>query len=154
MSKHRAKKAGDAQPPVTAGTGADAVPSIAFLFDWNAEITKFYLSRFQNYGLVPWRLQSCTTPEDFSELQADFQRQLAEDYEGVAGRLSQIAGASEHSAGTRQDSDYAAGLLKAQEDAKAIIEQAKAQAASIVAEARERASEDAAKAEKVSKKTA
>lgn len=154
MSEHETMKAGETQPLSTATAGADAAPSIAFLFEWNAEITRFYLSRFQKYGLLPWSLQSCRTPDDFSALQAEFQRQLAEDYEEEAARLSRIVGASEHSAGATQDSDYAAGLLKAQEDAAAIIEQAKAQAESIVAEARDGAMEHAGTPEEVSKKRA
>ena len=154
MSKHDTMKAGETQAPSTADAGPDVAPSIAFLYEWNAEITRFYLSRFQKYGLLPWRLQSCRTPDDFSALQTEFQCELAVDYEWGAARLSQIVGASEHSAGATQDADYAAGLLKAQEDAAAIIEQAKAQAESIVAEAQDRAMEHAGKPEKVSKKRA
>jgi len=154
MSKHKTKVTGEAQPSSTTDAGADTIPSIAFLFDWNMEITRFYQSRFQKYGLLPWRVQSCRAPDDFGALQAEFQCQLVEDYERVAARLSRIVGASEHSAGATEDPDYAASLLKAQEDAATIIEQAKAQAESIVAEARERAIEHAGTPEKVSKKTA
>lgn len=154
MPKHKTTKVQDAQPPSKADASPDAVPSIAFLFDWNTELTQFYLSRFQQIGLLTWRLQTCKSPGDANALQAEFQSQLVEDYKRQAARLSNIAGTSGNSQGADEDSEYAASLLKAQEDAAAIIEEAKAQAESIVAEARERAEEFAEAPGKASKKTA
>ena len=154
MPKQKTTKVQDAQTPSQADAGTDAVPSIAFLFDWNTEITRFYMSRFQQIGLLPWRFQSCRSQDDVNALQAEFQRKLVDDYRRQAGRLLQIVGAPGHSEEAGEDADYAASLLKAQEDAATIIEEAKAQAESIVTEARERAKEFEEAPEKVAKKTA
>lgn len=154
MPKQKTTKTEAVEAAPAAYAGADAMPSMTFLLDWNAEIMRFYMSRFQKIGMLPWRLQSCRTPDEFNDLQADFQRQLTEDYKKEAARLSRLTGASVHSAETDADADYAATLLKAQEDAAAIIEEAKEQAESIVEEARKRAKEFAETSEAASKKSA
>ena len=154
MPKRKKTKTEAAHTTPATNAGAEAMPSITFLLDWNAEIMRFYMSRFQKIGMLPWRLQSCRTPDEFDALQADFQSQLAEDYKKEATRLTRLAGSGEHSAATSADDEYAATLLKAQEDAAAIIEEAKEQAESIVAEARKRAEELTETSQTESKKTA
>lgn len=118
-------------PETNSTTTHDSQP-IGFLYEWNAEIMRFYLTRFQKCGTLPWRLTACQSPEETQEVQADFMAELAEDYRQEANRLSSIAG-------NLGEDAYTSRLLKAQEDAAAIIAQAKAQAEEILRSARERA---------------
>ncbi len=118
--------------PNTKPTENDAAPSIGFLFEWNAEVTRFYLSRFQKCAALPWRLTACKSPEETQEVQASFMSDLAEDYRHEANQLTNIVG------GVGEDV-YNARLLKAQEDAAAIIAQAKVQADEIIRSAQKRA---------------
>lgn len=118
--------------PNTNTTLNDAGPSIGFLFEWNAEVTRFYLSRFQKCAALPWRLTACQSPEETQEVQAQFMSDLAEDYRQEASRLTDLVG------GVGEDV-YTARLLKAQEDAGAIIAQAKVQADEIMKSAQQRA---------------
>lgn len=126
--------------PNTNTTENNAAPSIGFLLEWNAEVTRFYLSRFQKCAALPWRLTTCQSPEETQEVQASFMSDLAEDYRQQANRLTDIVG------GVGEDV-YTARLLKAQEDAGAIIAQAKVQADEIMKSATQRAGVKA-KAEK------
>lgn len=121
----------------------DIASSMGFLSEWNAEIMRFYLHRYQQYWALPMRLQSCRSPDDWHSLQMDFLRKLLEDYQGEASKLSKIAGADGGQTDADLQSAYAASLLKAQGDAAAIIEQAKDQAERIVASAHDRAGEPA-----------
>jgi hypothetical protein len=109
----------------------EEVSLVGFLTRWNAEITRFYVSRYQRYWTVPIRMLSCTSTEDIKAMQAEFGRELLEDYRAEASRLARIANETLEPPG----SDYAASLLKAQQDAGEIIEQAKLQAERIVASA-------------------
>jgi len=122
--------------PNTNTTQNDASPSIGFLFEWNAEVTRFYLSRFQKCAALPWRLTACKSPEETQEVQASFMSDLAEDYRHEANQLTNIVG------GVGEDV-YTARLLKAQEDAAAIIAQAKVQADEIINSAKKRAGVEA-----------
>jgi len=68
--------------------------------------------------------------EDLRTRQAEFLKQLMDENRIGAQRLSNIANADE--AVLKLDTDYSATLLKAQEDAAAIIDQAKVQAKRIL----------------------
>lgn len=114
----------------TPGKPADMPAAMALLFGWNMELSRFYLHRYQQYCALPTSFLSCISLEDLRTRQAEFLQQLMNEYRIGAQRLSRIA----HPDGTVADlsTDYAAELLKAQEDAAAIIDQAKVQAKRIL----------------------
>jgi len=121
----------------TTGSGSP----IGFLTQWNAEITRFYAHRYQQYWTIPLRLQSCRTVDDFQALQSEFQLELFEDYRGAASKLSKIAGVDAGQSDKNLETAYAESLLSAQRDAAEIIDQAKAQAERILASAHDRAAQ-------------
>jgi len=150
MPKSRAQTARKPEQPET----EPSAPSpVEMLSAWNLEIGRFYLRRYQQYWKLPMRMQSLITQNDFKEVQSEFLADLAEDYRGEAARLSQIVDADNAAEPTvttevtaeataeAKEREYAASLLKAQEDAAAIIDQAKAQAEKILASAHKRAQE-------------
>ncbi len=109
---------------------ADLPAAVALLFGWNMELSRFYLHRYQQYCALPINFLSCHSVEDLRTRQAEFLKQLMDEYRIGAQRLSNIANADE--AVLKLDTDYSATLLKAQEDAAAIIDQAKVQAKRIL----------------------
>ena len=144
MTKANAAPADEGQVGIT--DESDITAPINFLFEWNAGITRFYLHRYQQYWTLPFRVQSCRSPEDIKALQADFVRELFGDYRREAARLSKLSGAAGEVSQEDRNAEYAAHLLKAQEDAAAIIDQAKAQADAILASAEARSEKPAPKA--------
>lgn len=140
MPKRDNIAADETQQSIDTETIAQPVESLRFLLSWNTELIRFYAHRYQQYGFLPLRFLSCSTLADMQKLQGEFLQQLTVDYRDEADKLSKIAGETDQQSGASLDSDYAAGLQKAQRDAAAIIEEAKAQAARIVASAEEQAS--------------
>jgi len=108
------------------------------LGQWNMEIAALYGKRLQEWSAMPLRLAQCQSMDDLLEQQEEFSKQLMADYRAAAAKLS---GAFGDTAG--EPEQYAATLLKAQQDAASILDQAKAQARQIV-EAAESRSKDAA----------
>ncbi len=118
----------------------DMLSVAGFLTRWNAEITRFYTQRHQHYWQLPFELLSCRSTDDLQKLQEKFRRELLEDYHAEVASLSSIATeVSDQAEGF--DNGYAAGLLKAQEDAAVIIDQAKKQAERILNTAHDQAAE-------------
>ncbi len=115
----------------------DPAQVLGKLYGWNVELMSFYMHRCQQYWTLPVRWQACTSVEKFTDLQMDFLRELADDYQDAAAKLSEIA--REMGGETAEAADYSRLLIKAQEDAAQIIEQAKGQAERIVASAHSRA---------------
>lgn len=132
MSDTQSNPADATGRPSGSGTLPASDTPMSLLMAWNTEISQFYLSRFQQYAVLPLRMASCHQPQDFEDLTRDFQQKLVEDYQDVAERLSKVAGAAEMS----ETADRASVLLQAQREAGTIIEQAKAQAEQILASAR------------------
>ncbi len=139
MPKRDKIAADETQPSIDTETIDQPDQSLQFLLSWNAELIGFYAHRYQQYGMLPLRLLSCSTLADMQKLQGEFLQQLVVDYRDEAATLSKIVGDPDQQSGTSLGSDYAAGLQKAQRDAAAIIEEGKAQAARIVASAEEQA---------------
>jgi hypothetical protein len=117
-------------------------PWLGMLNQWNTDIASFYGRRMQAYAMLPVNLMLCVSPGDVADAQEDFSRTLMADYRAAAEKLAQAAGLE---AGKTQGGDatqaYAAALLKAQDDARAILEQARAQAQRIIADAEARIAE-------------
>lgn len=107
------------------------VPSVmAFLFGWNMELAQFYFRRYQQYWTSPVNFLACRSAEELQAVQAEFLQQLMADYRENTARLSLIASGPTSAADL--DIAYETRLLKAQEDAATIIEQAKVQATRIL----------------------
>ena len=106
----------------------DCDSTLDFLQRWNMELTTFYAQRYLQYAALPMRLFSCRSVAEFEALQKDFLEQLAVDYRREAAKLSWISGAAAEDLDASAVAEYAARLQKAQQDAAAILEQAKAQA--------------------------
>ena len=104
----------------------DLPSSIAMLFGWNMEMAQFYFRRYQQYCTSPISFAACKTLDDVQHQQAEFLNCLMADYRENATRLSMIAHIDQPVKSA--DAAYSEKLLQAQEDAAAIIEQAKAQA--------------------------
>jgi hypothetical protein len=106
------------------------------LSQWNIELASFYGRRMQAYAMLPVTLMLCVSPEDVVDAQEDFSRTLVADYRAAAGKLAEAAGCDARAipSGDRAQA-YAASLLKAQDDARALLDQAQAQARRIIAEA-------------------
>jgi len=122
--------------PETPEKLAEVPAAMALLFGWNMELSRFYLRRYQQYCALPTSFLSCLSLEDLRTRQAEFLKQLMDEYRIGSRRLSNIANADE--ADGNLNADYAATLLKAQEDAAAIIDQAKVQAKRILDSAEKR----------------
>jgi hypothetical protein len=117
----------------SATTGAAAV-----LASWSYSLAAFGLLRMQRYWQLPMQMVQAVSPQQLSEVRLDFETQLLEDYAAQTERLWKISHAA-----SRQlpPEDYEAGILRAQEHAALIIDQAKAQAQRIVDSARAQADE-------------
>jgi len=135
MPKDAAKSVDDIPKSPQESQKSEIGSVIEFLCDWNAEITRFYMHRYHQYWLLPWRLQTLESPNDLHVLQADFQRKLVSDYRQLSFSLTRIVDAVVKESAMAPDQSYATSLLNAQRDAAAIIEQAKSQAERILASA-------------------
>jgi hypothetical protein len=126
-----------ANPPAS----RDAERQIAFepwldlLESWNLELAGFYTRRFQECSATFFNFMLCRSLEDVADTQQAYARRLIEDYRAMARTLTRVVEGE-------TAADYAAALLRAQQDAGEILAQAKAQAERIVeaAEARARGS--------------
>jgi hypothetical protein len=124
----------------------ESTPWYGKLGQWNIEIAALYGKRFQEWSTMPLRLLQCQSMDDLLDQHEEFSQRLMTDYGAAAAKLAGAFGSSAE--GPEQ---YAATLLKAQQDAARILDQAKAQARQIIeaAEARSEvpeASPDSAKA--------
>lgn len=104
---------------------------------WNMEIMFLYGKRMQEYFGLPLRVMQCTSPEDLAKAQDQFAQTLLTDYRAAADKLARAIGANE----ANGHQEYAARLLKAQEDARDILDQAKVQAQRIIEDAEKRSAE-------------
>lgn len=118
-----------------------------FLGNWNQSLLGFYVGRLQQYWKVPSEIHPFSSPEEYIQLHERFLTKLVADYTEQAGKLMEIAGSERLVSLDPSESEYAAHLLKAQEDAAKIIDQAKAQAERILSAAEQRADETTAEPE-------
>ena len=110
-----------------------------FLWAWNQELTKFYSQRLQQYWSLPMQAIQCQSPQDWRGLQDQFLEKLANDYRQETSKLVDLTTGLDAISSDETSGGYEASILKAQKDAAAIIEQAKAQAEHIVKAAAKRA---------------
>jgi hypothetical protein len=124
-----------AEPALGGGGFVDPTSYMAFLHEWNTELASHYLVRLQSYAMLPFKLSACRSSDDVAELQTDFCRRLISDYRSKAARLCEVAGSHDEPAVADGEREYSARILKAQEDAREIIRQAREQAKRITADA-------------------
>lgn len=105
---------------------------LLMLARWNMEITSLYGKRLQEYFLLPLRVMQCTSPDELAKAQDQFSQTLLTDYRAAAEKLTRAIGAKLDTSKAARDDEYAASLLKAQEDARDILDQARAQAKRII----------------------
>jgi hypothetical protein len=116
--------------PAGSGTALDA---FSLLARWNYSLAAFYLRRWQRQLELPLKLAQTASPADLVDVRRAFEADLMADYSDQADALQHACGGSFDEA---REGDYGAVLLKAQVDARDLLEQAKAQADRIVAAAR------------------
>jgi len=126
-----------ANPGQAGDPSASAASWLQLLARWNMEIMFLYGKRLQEYAVLPLRVMQCTSPDDLAKAQDRFSETLLTDYRAAAEKLARAIGANESSG----HQEYAAHLLKAQDDARDIIDQARAQAQRIIEEAKTRSAE-------------
>ena len=108
---------------------------------WNIEIAGLCGKRMQYWTTFPMRLMQCKSSDDLSNVQTEFSQTLLTDYRAAAEKLVLAINRSPDNRRIDRDQEYASTLLKAQEDARNIIDQARAQAKRIVEEAQSRTGE-------------
>lgn len=126
-----------ANPAQAGDPSASDASWLQLLARWNMEIMFLYGKRMQEYFVLPARVMQCTSPDELAKAQDQFSETLLTDYRVAAEKLARAIGANEASG----HQEYAARLLKAQEDARDIIDQAKAQAQRIIEDAEKRSAE-------------
>jgi hypothetical protein len=107
------------------------------LGQWNMEITSLYGKRLQECCVFPFSLMLCTSPDDVTDAQVKFSDMLLADYRAAAEKLAGSFDASKVR-GKEATEAYAAALLKAQDDARNILDQARAHAKHIIEDAQAR----------------
>jgi hypothetical protein len=121
-----------------------AADAFTLLARWNYSLAAFYLRRWQRQWELPLRLAQSASPADLVEVRRAFEEDLVADYSDQAEALNQTC--SDRFAPLEPRADYVGALLKAQEHARQLLDQAKAQADRIIASARARADEIVAEA--------
>jgi hypothetical protein len=118
--------------------------AMSLLARWNVSLASFYVRRWQRQMELPVRLARSASPRDLMEAGRAFEQDLVADYRDQVEALQRSCDADEVRRGPH--GPYEAELLKAQEHARQLLDQAKAQADRILASARARADEIVAKA--------
>ena len=121
----------------TSETPASAASWLQMLGQWNIEIVSLYGKRMRECGMFPLSLMLCTSPDDVTDAQEKFSETLLADYRAAAEKLTRAIGADASKVrGNEANEAYAAALLKGQEDARNILDQARAHAMRIIEDAK------------------
>jgi hypothetical protein len=132
----------DSGPHQDAGPGA--ANAFTLLARWHYSLAAFYFRRWQRQMELPLRLAQSASPADLVEARRAFEEDLVADYADQAEALHQTC--HDRLPSPQPETSYGAELLRAQEDARQLLDQAKAQAERIIAGAHARASEIVAEA--------
>ena len=109
-----------------------AMPWFNMLGHWNVEIASLYGRRLQEWSTIPLRLMNCWSMDDLLDEHEQFSQRLMSDYRTAAGKLAHSLDSAAAVSKVDPAELYAATLLKAQEDAARILDQAKSQARQII----------------------
>ena len=145
MSRQERSQSINQQESSTAILKPDASECMDLLASWHQSLLGFYFGRVQQYWNLPFAIQPFSPQQEYIELYERFMEKMVADYAEQAEKLVEIANGDLQF--SHDPSEYAAHLLKAQEDAGKIIDQAKAQAEHIIAAAEARADQTAAEPE-------
>lgn len=118
----------------TSDAPASAASWLQMLSQWNLEIVSLYGKRMRECSMFPLSMMLCTSPDDVADAQEKFSETLLADYRAAAEKLTRAIGAG-RVRGNESNEAYAAVLLKAQEDARNILDQARAHAKRIIEDA-------------------
>jgi hypothetical protein len=118
----------------TGDTPVFGAPWLEMLSQWNIEITSLYGKRMQECCVFPFSLMLCASPDDVTDAQVKFSDTLLADYRAAAEKLARSID-SNRARGNEANEAYAATLLKAQDDARNILDQARAHAKRIIEDA-------------------
>ena len=103
----------------------------------------------QECCVFPFSLMLCASPDDVTDAQEKFSETLLTDYRAAAEKLTHSIGTSVPKVGDNEATEaYASTLLKAQEDARNILDQARAHAKRIIEGAQAQIAEPQAATEK------
>jgi hypothetical protein len=120
----------------TSETPASAASWLQMLSQWNLEIVSLYGKRMRECSMFPLSMMLCTSPDDVADAQEKFSETLLADYRAAAEKLTRAIGADASKVrGNEANEAYAAALLKGQEDARNILDQARAHAMRIIEDA-------------------
>ena len=114
---------------------------LAEVSELNKAFADFCSRRVNSYVPLASELANCRSFEDVLKLQSDFIDRFYSDYQREAQRFFDRARSMTLSGLEKTTQTYEDSILKAQDDAKLIISQAKDQAARIIAEAEGRVSD-------------
>ena len=115
---------------------ASAASWLQMLGQWNIEIVSLYGKRMRECSMFPLSMMLCTSPDDVADAQEKFSETLLADYRAAAEKLTRAIGADASKVrGNEANEAYAAALLKGQEDARNILDQARAHAMRIIEDA-------------------
>ncbi|MGB8316179.1 MAG: hypothetical protein WCE69_17000 [Aestuariivirga sp.] len=110
-----------------------ATSTLQLLGRWNTEIVSLYGKRMQEYSFIPFNLLLCTSADDLTDVQEKFSKTLMADYRAATENLRRLFDADISKAGgSEANKAYSAALLKAQEDARNILDQARAHATRLI----------------------
>ena len=133
----------------TSEVPVSAASWLEMLSRWNMEIASLYGKRMQECCVFPFSLMLCTSPDDVTDTQEKFSETLLVDYCAAAEKLAHSIGTSVHKAGDNEANEvYASTLLKAQEDARNLLDQARAHAKRIIEDAQAQIAKPQAATEK------
>jgi len=135
MTQRKTRKTKDLHETPTSEIAPDVYECTEFLADWNQSLLTFYLGRVQQYMKIPFEIHDPTSPEDYVNSHERFLGKMIEDYANQSENFLKIVRNNNPEKKDHSQSGYEPSLLKAQEDAAKIIDQAKVQAERIIAAA-------------------
>ncbi|NNE21272.1 MAG: hypothetical protein HKN11_01550 [Rhizobiales bacterium] len=139
MSQHDTRQTKGHQEDPNTCMKPDVSECMDMLSNWNLSLYGFYFERLQEWWKTSLEVPALRSADDYVELHEQFLDKMVGDYAEQAENLSEIVRSEFQSSRNPDDSNYEEHLLKAQQDAAQIIDQAKAQAEHIIAEAEARA---------------
>jgi hypothetical protein len=120
----------------TQNTADFSAAALEKLSQWNFEIASLYGKRIQELCAFPFSLMLCTSFDDVTDAQQKYSEILLADYRATAEKMAHtFTGAKSDVRGNTAGAVYAETLLRAQDDARNIIDQALVHAQRIIADA-------------------
>jgi len=145
MTQQKAMKTGKLHATPKSEIIPDVYECAEFLADWNQSLLTFYLGRIQQYMKIPFDIHGHTSADEYVHSHEQFLGRMIEDYVDQSEKLLKIVRNDNQETDDASRSGYEASILKAQDDAAKIIDQAKVQAERIIAAAGDQVEKTASK---------